>query len=99
MASSFQLLIKETRESLHVVSAKVEVHVIQFLAETQFLLHFKNNSKKANVEAELLFTLEDGSSICGFATDIYGQMVDGVVTSKETAQVALENAVSDNLNP
>jgi hypothetical protein len=32
--------------------------------------------------------------VCGFATDIDGkQLVDGVITTKEQAQVAFENAV------
>jgi hypothetical protein len=41
----------------------------------------------------LLYLPSQGSSVSGFATDIYGQMVEGVVISRETAQLAFENAV------
>lgn len=56
---------------------------------------FRVNSSKIeiNVEAELLFPLSEGAAICGFQTDVYGTMVDGVVITKEQAQVAFEAAV------
>lgn len=82
-------------ELKNVIANQVQVHIkcLELLAETSITLHVKSTQKKANVEAEILFSLEEGSSVCGFATDIYGEMVPGVITTKEIAQVALENAV------
>eukprot|EP00727_Mastigamoeba_balamuthi_P006727 m51a1_g2675 hypothetical protein (623) ;mRNA; f:724952-728853 len=45
-----------------------------------------------NVEAEVLLVLPSGAAVCAFQTDVYGQMVDGVVVPKKDAQVAFENA-------
>lgn len=40
-----------------------------------------------------MYLISIGSTVCGFATDIDNLLVDGVITTKEQAQVAFENAV------
>ncbi|KAH3766309.1 hypothetical protein Pelo_1827 [Pelomyxa schiedti] len=94
---AFELINKNTREPLWVDKVSIEAECIGPVAGVTIEVHFcqpPSSPTSGNVEAELKFTLPgERAAICGFQTDVYGAMVDGVITSKETAQVALEAAV------
>lgn len=46
---------------------------------------FKNDGDQEE-EGELEFPLADGATICGYAVDINGAMVEGTIVEKETAR-------------
>jgi hypothetical protein len=55
---------------------------------------FKNDAG-VDYEGELTFPLEEGATVCGYAVDIEGQLVDAVVCEKEKARVAFETEVRE----
>ena len=50
-------------------------------------------------EGELEFPLPDGATVCGYALEVNGTMVPGVVCEKETARVAFENEKRQGIDP
>src|SRR5207302_3529525 len=69
-----------------------------FLAETTTTLTFRNPHERA-LEGDLTFPLPDGAALSGFALDVRGQMVDGVVVDKAAARVAFERETRKRVDP
>lgn len=82
----------QTREMA--VSAKI--HGLHATVETNLVFH---NPNARELEGELIFPLPDGAAVCGYALDIGGVMVDGVVVTKERARVAFETETRRNVDP
>jgi Ca-activated chloride channel family protein len=80
--------------------AEVQVNVTIFgsIAETEMLLTFTNNSSQV-LEGDLSFPLPEGSIVSGYALDINGAMVDGVVVDKQKATQAFEREVVRRVDP
>ena len=57
------------------------------------------NPNQRQLEGELQFPLPDGAVVTGYALDINGQMVDGVIVKKEKARVAFETEVRRGVDP
>lgn len=55
---------------------------------------FKNDTEQ-DKEGELIFPLNDGATVCGYAVDIKGVMVEAVVCDKEVARKAFEQEVRE----
>lgn len=51
------------------------------------------------LSAPLVFPLPDGAAVCGYALEIDGAMVDGVVVPKEKARVAFETEQRRGVDP
>ena len=51
------------------------------------------------LEGELVFPLPDGAAVCGYALDVDGALVDGVVVKKEKARVAFEAETRRRVDP
>lgn len=51
------------------------------------------------LEGDLVFPLPDGAAVCGYALDINGVLVDGVVVKKEKARVAFEAETRRRVDP
>ncbi len=51
------------------------------------------------LEGELVFPLPDGAAVCGYALDVNGVLVDGVVVKKEKARVAFEAETRRRVDP
>jgi Ca-activated chloride channel homolog len=82
----------QTREMT--VFARVDgLHAV---VETTILFH---NPNARELEGELVFPLPDGAAVCGYALDINGALVDGVVVPKDRARVAFETETRRQVDP
>jgi len=82
----------ETRE----MSIMARVDGLNAVVETTLVFH---NPNARELEGELVFPLPEGATVCGYALDINGVLVDGVVVSKELARVAFETETRRNVDP
>ena len=57
------------------------------------------NPNRRSMEGDLIFPLPDGAAITGYALDVNGVLVDGVVVKKEKARVALETELRRGVDP
>ena len=57
------------------------------------------NPNARPISAPLVFPLPDGAAVCGYALEINGAMVDGVVVPKEKARVAFETEQRRGVDP
>jgi Ca-activated chloride channel homolog len=84
------------RLSLSKVAVEVEIH--GFLAETRMTMTFRNPSNRP-LAGDLYFPLPEGATISGYALDIKGVMVDGVVIEKEKGRIVFEKIVRQGIDP
>ncbi len=82
----------QTRE----MSVVAKVNGLHAVVETTLVFH---NPNARMLEGELIFPLPDGAAVCGYALDINGVLVDGVVVTKEKARVAFETETRRNVDP
>ncbi len=85
-------------ESLAVVRMDVAVAISGFLAETTTTLTFRNGHGRA-LEGELVFPLPEGATLSGYALDVAGELVDGVVVERHEARIAFEKEVRKGIDP
>ena len=76
------------------ISAKIN----GFYAEVETTLVFHNPNSR-QLEGDLIFPLPDGAAVSGYALDINGALVDGVIVPKEKARVAFETEVRRKVDP
>ncbi|MCP4149672.1 MAG: hypothetical protein GY757_18140, partial [bacterium] len=77
---------------------KVEVKISGLIAETKKTMTFYNPYNR-ELEGELTFPLPEGAFVSGYALDINGQMVDGVVVEKERGWVVYDDIVQQGIDP
>lgn len=68
---------------------EIQVKVSGLLAETTQTMRFYNPNDRV-LEGTLTFPLPDNAVVCGYALDVDGQLVDGVVVPKQEARRILE---------
>jgi Ca-activated chloride channel family protein len=85
-------------ESLAVVKADIEVVIAGFLAETTTTLTFRNPFDRV-LEGELIFPLPEGATVAGYALDVRGELVDGVVVERHEARIAFESELRKRIDP
>ncbi len=67
-------------------------------AETTMTLTFFNPNPRV-LEGELYFPLPTDATVSGYALDINGTLVDGVIVEKEKARVIFEEVVRQGIDP
>ena len=82
----------QTRE----LSVVARVNGLHAVVETTIVFH---NPNARELEGELIFPLPDGAAVCGYALDIGGMLVDGVIVTKERARVAFETETRRQVDP
>src|SRR5262245_4822552 len=96
------LLVRIAEESpsqpLAIEKMAVEVKATAFLAETTTTLTFRNANPRA-LEGELVFPLPEGSTLSGYALDVEGALVDGVVVEQQKARVVFEAEARKGVDP
>jgi Ca-activated chloride channel homolog len=94
------LMVKlaERSEPLPVSRIEVQARIHGYLAETRMTLTFANPHDRA-LEGELYFPLPEGSTLSGFALDVAGRMVDGVVVTKDRGRQVFEKIVRQGIDP
>lgn len=81
---------------LRVLDLRATVRGLYATVETTLVFHNPNDRV---LEGELVFPLPDGAAVCGYALDIDGALVPGVVVPKEKARVAFETEVRRGVDP
>jgi tetratricopeptide (TPR) repeat protein len=76
----------------------VDVAINGFIAETKMTMTFFNPHNRV-LEGDLNFPLPEGSFVSGYALDINGVMVDGVIVEKEKGRVVFEKIVRQGIDP
>ena len=84
--------------SLRLARVEVEARILGSLSETKMTLTFANPSGR-ELEGDLYFPLPEGAAVCGYALDIEGKMIDGVVVDKEHGAQAYEAIVRRRTDP
>jgi Ca-activated chloride channel family protein len=94
------LFVKEGEQSqaLKVTSVSVDTRIYGSLAETTMTLSFYNPASR-EVAGDLYFPLPQGATISGYALDIGGVMVDGVVVEKDRGRQVFEEIVRQGIDP
>ena len=57
------------------------------------------NPNSRRMSCDLEFPIPEGATVCGYALEVEGVMVPGVVTEKEKARVAFESEKARNVDP
>jgi Ca-activated chloride channel family protein len=76
----------------------VSVRVSGVLAETTQTMVFRNPNRRA-LEGQLRFPLPDHGVVCGYAIDVDGELVEGVVVPKQEARRILEAEIRKGVDP
>ena len=83
---------------LGVQRVDVQARIIGRIAETRMTLAFANSDGRARA-GDLYLPLPRGATISGYALDIQGRMVDGVVVEKNEARRIFEQEVRKGVDP
>lgn len=86
-------------EPMQLQELKINAAVRGLYATVETEMVFMNPNKGSQLEGELEFPLPDRATVCGYALDINGVLVDGVVVPKEQARVAFETETRRNVDP
>ena len=84
--------------SMQVREMSVAVFVRGLHATVDTTLVFHNPNPRL-LEGDLVFPLPDGAAVRGYALDLNGVLVDGVVVKKEKARVAFEAETRQRVDP
>ncbi len=76
----------------------ISVVVTGMFAETTQTLTFRNPNRRA-LEGTLTFPLPDGAVVCGYAIDVDGALVDGVIVPRQEARRILEAEIRKGVDP
>ncbi len=83
---------------LQVAKVDVDVTVMGSIAETRTTVTFYNPNTQV-MAGDLYFPLPEGATVTGYALDIQGTMVDGVVVPKDKARRVYEIEVRKGVDP
>jgi Ca-activated chloride channel homolog len=94
------LMIRQQKRSVPLKLAQLDVNttIVGHLAETTMTMKFYNPNNRAH-EGDLYFPLAQGATISGYALDVKGQMVDGVVIDKDRGRQVFETEVRKGIDP
>ena len=83
---------------LQLTQVLVRAKIVGHLAQTQMTMTFYNANNRS-YEGDLYFPLPQGSTVSGYALDVNGRMVDGVVVDKDRARQVFETEVRKGVDP
>src|SRR5829696_8759127 len=86
------------KETLRMGKLDIDVDISGASARTVVTAQFQNPSSRP-VEGDFTFDMPRGSLISGYALDIGGQMVDGVLVGQRQAKQAFEAQVRRGVDP
>ena len=94
------LMVRENDRSkpLQISEVKTRVRIRGHIAETRMTMTFFNPQSR-NMAGDLFFPLPEGATISGYALDIEGEMVDGVVVPKDKARRIFEIETRKGVDP
>ena len=83
---------------IQTTAVDIQAEIAGFLARTSVTLTLHNPNSQT-LEGELLVPLPAGATIAGYALDVNGVMVDGVIVGKTKAKVVFEEIVRQGIDP
>ena len=83
---------------VQVTEVEIEASVDGILTETTVTMTLHNPNGRI-LEGELNFPLPSGATVAGYALDINGRMVDGVIVEKEKARAVFDEVVRQGVDP
>ncbi len=94
------LMVRRGKRSVPLQLTRVDIRatIIGHLAQTQMTMTFYNPNNRSH-EGDLYFPLPQGSTVSGYALDVNGRMVDGVVVDKDRARQVFEAEVRKGIDP
>jgi hypothetical protein len=94
------LMVRRGSRSVPLQLTRLDIRatVVGHLAETRMTMTFYNPNHRAH-EGDLYFPLPEGSTVSGYALDVNGRMVDGVVVDKDRARQVFEAEVRKGIDP
>jgi hypothetical protein len=92
------LKLPAAEEPAQLTRMDVRVTVSGLEAETVATLTFRNPNAR-QLAGDFEFPLPDGAVVAGYALDVNGRMVDGVLVSKQKARVVLETETRRRVDP
>lgn len=85
-------------QPVQLASYALDVRVHGLFAHCTATMTFLNPNRRP-LEGDLEFPLADRATVCGYALDIAGRMVDGVVVGKDRGRVILESEARRRVDP
>lgn len=85
-------------EPLLLTRLAVDARIVGMVAETRMTMTFRNPHDR-QLSGDLYFPLPEGAMVSGYALDINGVMVDGVVVEKEKARRTFETLSRQRIDP
>ena len=89
---------QEHLQPIEVSEAEIKAEINGVLAETVVTMKFFNPNGRV-LEGELSFPLPSEAFVAGYALDVNGRMVDGVIVEKEKARVVFEEITRQGIDP
>jgi hypothetical protein len=86
------------QQPLDLVKLSVDVNISGFIAETRMTMTFYNRHNR-DLEGDLHFPLPEGAFVSGYALDINGKMVEGVVVEKTKGRIVFDEIVRRGVDP
>lgn len=90
--------LRGTKKPLELQTLDIDVKVSGFISETRMTMTFYNPHNRELV-GDLHFPLPEGAFVSGYALDINGKMVDGVVVEKTKGRVVFDQIVRRGVDP
>ena len=91
-------VVKADEKPVIVESARVVAGDNGLVRRVETMITFTNPNPRT-FEGELEFPLPAGATVCGYALEVNGEMVPGVVCEKESARTAFENERKKGIDP
>ena len=95
---SVKLPAQEPLQPIEITEADITAEVNGVLAETVITMKFFNPNARI-LEGELSFPLPSEAFVAGYALDVNGRMVDGVIVEKEKARVVFDEITRQGIDP
>jgi len=92
------LAVEDSEETMKMTTLEIETVIYGDTAETSMTMTFANTSGR-ELAADLTFPLPEDGVISGYALDIEGQMVDGVIVEKDRGRQVYETIVRRGVDP
>ena len=85
-------------EAIDLTHLSTEVRIFGYIAETTMTMTFTNPHNQ-ELAGDLYFPLPEGAAVSGYALDIDGVMVEGVVVGKAKGRRVFEKIVREGVDP
>jgi tetratricopeptide (TPR) repeat protein len=90
--------LRANEQPVKVETVETELENNGLFRKVETRLEFTNPNRRT-MSGELEFPLPEGAVVCGYALEVDGTMVPGVVTEKEKARVAFESEKAKGVDP